>query len=72
MPIREGRRVTAAFEERYQIIIPVGRASTIFYNKPGGRDHNQGKNKEQAFAEVLKEQMRESVLEENQTFQMFC
>lgn len=54
------------------MIIPVGRVSTIFYNKQGGRDHNQGKNKEQAFSEVLKEQMRKSVLEENQTFQMFC
>lgn len=69
---REGRRVTAKYEERYQVIIPVGRVTSSAYFTPHDRDGRQAKAKEASFDGVLKEQMKALEMEENQTFQVYC
>ena len=71
-PIMEGRRVTAKFEERYQVIIPIGQVNTIAYYTPRNRDEHRGTQKEKTFEGILQNQMRELALEENQTFQAYC
>lgn len=68
----EGRRVTAKFEERYQVIIPIGRVNAIAYYTPRNRDEHRNTNKEKSFAGILQNQMRELALEEEQTFQAYC
>ena len=69
---REGRRVTAKYEERYQVIVPIGRVTSSAYFTPRKRDGRQEKHKETSFDGVLKEQMKALGMEENQTFQVYC
>lgn len=69
---REGRRVTAKYKERYQVIVPIGRVTSSAYFTPRNRDGRQEKHKETSFDGVLKEQMRALGMEENQTFQVYC
>lgn len=69
----EGRRVTAAkFEERYQVIIPIGPVTSVSYFTPRNRDEKQEKTEKNSFDGILKKQMRMLELEENQTFQAYC
>lgn len=71
-PIREGRRVTAKFEERYQAVIPVVRVGSIAFSTPRSREENRQQKKENTFDGILKKQLNQLALEENQTFQLFC
>jgi len=68
----EGRRVTAKFEERYQVVIPVVRVGSIAFSKPRNKDDNRQQKQETAFDNILKTQLSKLELEENQTFQLFC
>ena len=73
MPITEGRRVTAArFEERYQVIIPIGPIASVSYFSPRDRYGQQEKSKKNSFEGILKKKMRTLELEEDQTFQAYC
>ncbi len=71
-PITEGRRVTAKFEERYQVIIPIGPATSVSYFTPRQREGRQENTKKNAFDGILKKQMGAMELEEDQTFQAYC
>lgn len=68
----EGRRITANFETRYQVVIPISRVSSVAYDSPRSKDAYKGKRKEKAFNEVLKQQLNDLRMEENQTFQLYC
>lgn len=72
MPVMEGRRVTAKFEERYQVIIPIGPVTSVSYFTPRHKEEQQEKTKKNAFDGILKKQMQILELEEDQTFQAYC
>lgn len=68
----EGRRVTAKYEENYHVIVPIARVSSITYYTPRHREEQQAKGRSRSFDAILKERMKDSVMEENQTFQLYC
>jgi hypothetical protein len=68
----EGRRVTAKYEERYQVVVPIGQVNAIAYYTPRNRDEQRRKKRQASFDGILKKQLRELEMEENQTFQLYC
>lgn len=73
----EGRRVTAAIQDRYQTIVPVGSIIAITYHSPReNHGESQMKQKKASFAGMLDQQMQMQMLsvgkEENSTFQIYC
>jgi hypothetical protein len=72
VPITEGRRVIAKYLSKYQAVNPIGQVNSIAYYTPRDQDDKRRKRKEKSFEGMLKKQLKEQALEENQTFQLYC
>jgi hypothetical protein len=72
-PQAGGRKVDIAkYESRYQSIIPVGAVTRICYLPEKGKQQNKRERKEPSFEMVLDAHMKESPMDENQSFQVYC
>jgi hypothetical protein len=71
-PITEGRRVIAKYERQYQAVNPIGQVNSIAYYTPKDHEEKRRKRKGKSFEGILKKQLKDQVLEENQTFQLYC
>jgi hypothetical protein len=73
-PKKTGRKVeTAKYIEFYQGVIPVGAITRISYlPDQKQRQKKQQKKEEKSFELTLTNKVKESPMDENQSFQLYC